>query len=366
MKKNECLAMLLAGGQGSRLYSLTDTIPKPALSFGGKYRIIDFSLSNLKNSGIYTVGVLTQYKPFTLNSYVGVGSAWDFDVCGGGMYVLPPYMSQDGGAWYTGTANAVYQNMNFVDLFNPEYVLIVSADHIYKMDYSKMLAQHKKTGADITVAATPVSMAEANRFGILDIDDTGLITDFVEKPSNPINDLASMGVYIFKWDILRRELIEDASDINSSNDFGKNIIPKLLADNKKLYAYEFYGYWKDVGTIDSYYDANMELLKDNPPLDIYDKHIYSNIEEHPPLFIGEHANIKKSILSSGAKIFGSVNSCIISSDVYIGNNTVITNSILLPGSKVLDNCTIDRAIIGEGSYIESGSNIGCNDSITVK
>lgn len=366
MKKNECLAMLLAGGQGSRLYSLTDTIPKPALSFGGKYRIIDFSLSNLKNSGIYTVGVLTQYKPFALNSYVGVGSAWDFDVCGGGMYVLPPYMSQDGGAWYTGTANAVYQNMNFVDLFNPEYVLIVSADHIYKMDYSKMLDRHKQTGADVTVAATPVSMEEASRFGILDIDDNGLITDFTEKPDKPKNDLASMGVYIFKWDILRRALINDAADINSSNDFGKNIIPKLLADNKKLYAYEFYGYWKDVGTVDSYYEANMELLCDAPAIDIYDKHIYSNIEEHPPLFIGDNANIKKSILSSGCKILGSVNSCIVSSDVYIGNNTVVTNSLLLPGARVFDNCIIDRSIIGEGTSIKAGTSLGMHDMITVR
>ena len=278
MQKKECIAMLLAGGQGSRLKALTKRIAKPAVSFGGKYRIIDFALSNCINSDINTVGILTQYKPYLLNSYIGNGEGWDLDGLNGQVSLLPPYFTEEGGSWYNGTADAIFKNMDFIDEMNPEYVLILSGDHLYKMDYNEMLKYHKNTKADLTVSVINVTLEEASRFGIMSVDSDLKITKFTEKPKKPDSTLASMGIYIFTWSVLRKALIEDSTDEKSEHDFGKNIIPNLLAENKRLLAYEFKGYWKDIGTIDSYYEATMDLLKDNPHIDIFqkDQKIFSN------------------------------------------------------------------------------------------
>ncbi|MDR2736074.1 MAG: glucose-1-phosphate adenylyltransferase, partial [Gracilibacteraceae bacterium] len=318
-QRKECLAMLLAGGQGSRLGSLTRNLAKPAVSFGGKYRIIDFSLSNCAHSGIDTVGVLTQYKPFRINSYVSLGTAWDLDALSGGLSILPPFVSEDGGCWYKGTANAVYQNMDFINDHVPEYVLIISGDHIYRMNYNLMLEYHKAKKADVTISVINVSKQEASRFGIVSTDGDGQIMKFVEKPKEPDSTLASMGVYIFSWDVLREALEEDNADPQSDNDFGKNVIPRLLNQEKKLFAYTFEGYWKDVGTVESYYNANMELLLDHPSLDLFASgpRIYSNEDILPPQYIGPRARISNSLVSNGCVILGTVENSILAQGVVV-------------------------------------------------
>ncbi|MBS3976100.1 MAG: glucose-1-phosphate adenylyltransferase [Syntrophomonadaceae bacterium] len=362
MPKKECLAMLLAGGQGSRLGSLTRRIAKPALSFGGKYRIIDFSLSNCANSNIDTVGVLTQYKPFSLNSYIGVGSAWDLDSSLGGVHILPPYVREEGGSWYKGTANAIYQNMEFIGIYHPEYVIVLSGDHIYKMNYSLMLKFHKEKKAEATIAVIQVPWEEASRFGVMQTDETGRILEFAEKPSLPRSNLASMGVYIFNWPVLRQALTEDELNPGSSNDFGKDVIPMLLKQGKRLYAYLFQGYWKDVGTIDSYYQANMELLEENPPFKIFDAdfRIYSNEDVFPPHYVGPKAKINNSLVSNGSTILGNVVNSVLSPGVFIGEGARIENSILLSNVVIQKNAWVRRTIVGENAEIKENCIVGIN------
>ncbi|MBQ5783230.1 MAG: glucose-1-phosphate adenylyltransferase, partial [Oscillospiraceae bacterium] len=304
----ECVAMLLAGGQGSRLYALTQSMAKPAVYFGGKYRIIDFPLSNCVNSGIDTVGVLTQYQPLELNEYLGNGQPWDLDRMYGGVHVLPPYQKATGSDWYKGTANAIYQNINFIERYDPEYVLILSGDHIYKMDYAKMLEAHKEKEADITIAVLDVPKEEASRFGIMTCNEEGRIVKFTEKPKNPDSTLASMGIYIFTWEKLKKYLIEDEANPESENDFGKNIITSMLADQQKLYAYRFEGYWKDVGTIDSLWESNMDLLDPNVPFDVWDKEwkIYSRTLNSPPQYVSEKGVVENSMISEGCAVDGTI------------------------------------------------------------
>ena len=364
MQQQECVAMLLAGGQGSRLGALTKNIAKPAVAFGGKYRIIDFSLSNCTNSNINTVGVLTQYKPLLLNSYIGTGAAWDLDDAYGGVFVLPPYATETGGQWYRGTADAVFRNMDFIDSYHPEYVLIISGDHLYKMDYSRMLDFHKQSGADLTISVMEVAWEEASRFGILTADETGKISRFTEKPKEPDSNLASMGIYIFNWPVLREALLKDEADPDSDHDFGKNVIPFLLKENKKLYAYTFTGYWKDVGTIDSYYQTNMELLEQNPSFDIFDDdmRVFSNSNLYPPHYIGPDASIDNSLVCNGSRILGQAKNSILSFNVFIGEGACVTDSILLPGAMVMEGAQVCRSIIGENSVVPAGSSLGSRDS----
>lgn len=360
MQKKECIAMLLAGGQGSRLKALTKRIAKPAVSFGGKYRIIDFALSNCVNSDINTVGILTQYKPYLLNSYIGNGEGWDLDGLNGQVSLLPPYFTEEGGAWYNGTADAIFKNIDFIDEMNPEYVLILSGDHLYKMDYNDMLEYHKNTGADLTVSVINVSLEEASRFGIMSVDSDLRITKFTEKPKKPDSTLASMGIYIFTWDILRKALIDDSTNNKSEHDFGKNIIPNLLAENKKLLAYEFKGYWKDIGTIDSYYEATMDLLKDNPHIDIFskDQKIFSNSNISPPHFVGSNGKVERSLICNGCIIDGTVINSILSSNVIVEKGAEVRDSILLPNVKVRKGAKIVRAIVGESSEITEKAKLG--------
>ncbi len=362
MKKKECVAMLLVGGQGSRLKCLTANIAKPGLVFGGKYRIVDFCLSNCVNSGIETVGMLTQYKPFLLNSYVGVGSAWDLDIDTGGLHILPPYQGQRGGTWYKGTANAIYQNINFIDQYNPKCVLVLSGDHVYKMDYRNMLQEHMDTNSDATIAVLDVSYEEASRFGIMSVDEDNRITKFTEKPKVPESTLASMGVYIFAWDVLRDALIVDEANPYSENDFGKNIIPKLLSDNKRLYAHRFDAYWKDVGTIESYYEANMELLGDSPSLDLFEKNFKitsnSNTDARPPQYIGSKSSIKNSLICNGCTILGKVENSLISPGVTIKEGAVVKDSIIFPDVIIQENARVNKSIIGEDVVIGEESVIG--------
>ena len=367
MAKKEMIAMILAGGQGSRLGVLTKKLAKPAVPFGGKYRIIDFALSNCSNSGIHTVGVLTQYKPLELNSHIGIGSPWDLDRRGGGVFILPPYQEEKGGNWYKGTANAIYQNIAFVDNYDPEYVLVLSGDHIYKMDYEKMLNFHKKNAADATVAVINVTLKEASRFGILNTNDDGSIYEFEEKPKEPKSTNASMGVYIFNWKVLKKFLKEDEADKDSQNDFGKNIIPKMLADRRRMFAYEFKGYWKDVGTIDSLWEANMDLLKDDNGLDLYDNdsRIYSVNPVRPAQYIGSEADVKSSLVVEGCVIHGAVKNSVLFQGVYVGKNTVIKDSVIMPDARIGDNVTIDKAIIGSRAVIRKESRIGNGDTVTV-
>lgn len=364
MQQQECVAMLLAGGQGSRLGALTKNIAKPAVAFGGKYRIIDFSLSNCTNSNINTVGVLTQYKPLLLNSYIGTGAAWDLDDAYGGVFVLPPYATETGGQWYQGTADAVFRNMDFIDNYNPEYVLIISGDHLYKMDYSLMLDFHKKSGADLTISVMEVEWEEASRFGILTADETGKISKFTEKPKEPDSNLASMGIYIFNWKVLKEALKKDEENPDSEHDFGKNVIPALLKENKKLYAYTFNGYWKDVGTIDSYYQTNMELLDQNPSFDIFDDdlRVFSNSNLYPPHYIGSDASIENSLVCNGSRILGQAENSILSFNVFIGEGACVTDSILLPGAKVMEGAQVFRSIIGENAVVPAGTRLGNRDS----
>lgn len=360
MRNSECMAMLLAGGQGSRLKALTKKIAKPAVSFGGKYRIIDFSLSNCVNSGINIVGILTQYKPFMLNSYIGRGEGWDLDGLNGEVSLLPPYFTEEGGSWYNGTADAIFKNIDVIDRVNPEYVLILSGDHLYKMDYNKMLEYHKEKKADLTVSVINVSLEEASRFGIMSVDKDNNIIKFTEKPKKPDSTLASMGIYIFTWKVLRKALIEDSTDKNSEHDFGKDIIPNLLKDKKKLIAYEFTGYWKDVGTIESYYEANMNLLSDEPSIDIMDRNerVYSNSNISPPHFVGENCKVDRSLVCNGCIINGKVHHSIISNNVIIDKDAEVNDSIILPGVHIEEGAKINRAIVGENAVIGKKAIIG--------
>lgn len=360
MRKKEWVAMILAGGQGSRLTLLTKKIAKPAVYFGGKYRIIDFVLSNCSNSGIDTVGVLTQYQPLVLNSYIGIGSPWDLDRKNGGVTVLPPYVDEKGGEWYKGTANAIYQNINFIDMHNPDYVVVLSGDHIYKMDYSKMLDYHKEKSADATIAVIEVPWEETDRFGIMNTEPDGKIYEFDEKPKNAKSNLASMGIYIFSWEILRKYLIEDEADLNSSNDFGKNVIPQMLNNGIRLYAYPFDGYWKDVGTIESLWEANMDLLKEDNRLNLYDPKwkIYSVNPIRPPHFAGDAAVINNSMVDEGCVIYGEVRNSVLFPGVYVGKNTKVIDTVVMPKVLIGDNVTIERAIIGLESVIKDNCKIG--------
>ena len=364
MSKKECIAMLLAGGQGSRLGALTSNVAKPAVSFGGKFRIIDFALSNCANSNVNTVGVLTQYRPYLLHSYIGTGDAWNLDERDGGVSILPPYATQTGGAWYEGTADAVTQNIGYIEQNDPEYVLILSGDQLYRMDYADMLATHKKNNADLTIAVMPVPWEEASRFGIITADEDGRITKFTEKPKKPDSNLASMGIYIFTTDLLLETLREDAVDQTSEHDFGNNIIPKLLGDGKRLFTYEFNGFWRDVGTISSYHETSMDLLGPNPAFDIYDENfpIMSNASTRPPSFVGRNGEVEDCLVSNGVTILGKAKHSILSTDAYIGERAPVVDSVLLPGAVVKDGAHVVRAILGENAVVEENVNLGSVDA----
>lgn len=364
MKKKKCIAMLLAGGQGTRLYALTSGIAKPAVSFGSKYRIIDFTLSNCANSNIDTVGVLTQYEPLVLNEYVGSGKPWDLDRSYGGVHTLSPYQAKTGGEWYKGTANAIYQNIHFLDKYDSEHVLILSGDHIYKMDYSKMLNEHIANNADCTIAVIDVPWDEASRFGIMSFDDNKRITDFAEKPKEPKSNHASMGVYIFKKDVLVEQLCRDEADKNSSNDFGKNIIPYMLNSGMRMFAYAFEGYWKDVGTVTSLWEANMDLLGDEPAINLNENkmRIYSRNEPLPPSYIGENGSVINSVYTAGCEIEGTVINSVLSEDVTIGKGSVIRNSVIMRGTVIGENVTIDYGMLDENVTVLDGAQIGDEDS----
>lgn len=358
--KKECVAMLLAGGQGSRLYALTQNMAKPAVPYGGKYRIIDFPLSNCVNSGIDTVGVLTQYQPLVLNEYIGNGHAWGLDRVHGGVHVLPPYETASGKSWYTGTANAIYQNISFVDRYNPEYVAILSGDHIYKMDYSKMLDYHKKNNAEATIAVLEVPWEEASRFGIMTADETGRITEFAEKPKEPKSNLASMGVYIFSWQTLKRHLIANEQDEGASKDFGKNIIPAMLNEGCKLVAYHFDAYWKDVGTIDSLWEANMDCLDPNVPLDLYDPKwkIYSRNPVMPPHYAGPNSKIENSMVAEGCDIEGEIDFSVLFDGVVIEEGATVKYSIIMPNTVIKKGAVVEYSIVGEECTVGEGAHIG--------
>lgn len=359
-KKKECVAMLLAGGQGSRLYALTEKTAKPAVTFGSKYKIIDFPMSNCINSGIDTVGVLTQYQPLVLNEYIGNGQPWDLDRMNGGVMVLPPYQGKNGADWYKGTANAIYQNLDFIRRYDPDYVLILSGDHIYKMDYNAMLKAHKATGADCTIAVLEVPLEEASRFGIMVTDETGKITAFQEKPKNPISTKASMGIYIFNRKELEKYLIEDENTPDSSNDFGKNIIPSMLNDGMKMFAYPFDGYWKDVGTISSLWEANMDLLGETPAFNILDKswRIFSRNYAEPPHHIGENATVSNSIISEGCQIEGTVLHSVLSNGVIVEKGAVVKDSVIMSGTVIKSGATVNYSIIDGYSIISENAIVG--------
>ncbi len=367
MGKKEIVAMILAGGQGSRLGVLTKNLAKPAVPFGGKYRIIDFPLSNCSNSGIHTVGVLTQYKPLELNAHIGIGDPWDLDRRDGGVSILPPYQNEDGGMWYKGTANAIYQNIEYIDSYDPEYVLILSGDHIYKMDYNKMLDFHKEKEADATIAVIDVPFKEASRFGIMNTRDDLSIYEFEEKPKRPKSTNASMGIYIFNWNVLKRHLINDELDKTSSNDFGKNIIPKMLNEGRRLVAYPFEGYWKDVGTIESLWEANMDLLKYENELNLFDENwkIYSINPISPAQYVGEDAKIRNSVVVEGCTVYGKVENSVLFQGVYVGKNAVIKNSVIMPNSYIGDNVVVNKAIIGSDVILHEDIEIGDGKEIAV-
>lgn len=352
--------MLLAGGQGSRLYALTNKIAKPAVTFGGKYRIIDFPLSNCVNSGIDTVGVMTQYQPLILNEYIGNGEPWDLDRAYGGVHILSPYQAKTGSEWFKGTANAIYQNISFIKRYNPQYVLILSGDHIYKMDYSKMIERHKKTDAACTIAAIKVPIKEASRFGVLNVDADGVIYEFEEKPKHPKSDLASMGIYVFSADKLYKYLEEDESDKSSSKDFGKDVLPKMLAAGEKMVSYTFDGYWKDVGTINSLFESNMDLLGDSPNFDLSDAswRIRSRSPIAPPHYIAESGRVVNSIVASGCEIEGTVENSILSNDVIIKKGAVVKNTVIFSESIIDENATVDYSIIDEKVKVSRNAKIG--------
>ena len=358
--KKECIAMLLAGGQGSRLYVLTGDMAKPAVPFGGKYRIIDFPLSNCTNSGIDTVGVLTQYRPLELNSYIGSGVPWDLDGSTGGVHILPPYMGSKGGTWYKGTANAIYQNIGFINLYDPEYVVILSGDHIYKMDYSKMVERHKAVGAACTISVMEVPWSEASRFGIMSVDENDLITEFAEKPKEPKSNLASMGIYVFTWKTLRRYLEADEANPNSENDFGKNVIPAMLGDGERMAAYRFSGYWKDVGTLESLWDANMDMLSPGSGLNLLDRRwpIYSRTPSCPPAYVGSKADIGNSVVAKGCEVLGEVKNSVLSYNTQVGEGAVVSYSVLMPGAVVESGAVVQYAIVGENCRIGRDAQVG--------
>ena len=359
-RKTECLAMLLAGGQGSRLGILTKNIAKPAVPYGGKYRIIDFPLSNCVNSGITTVGVLTQYQPLELNDYIGNGQAWDLDRANGGVHILSPYQQIKGTEWYKGTANAIYQNINFIDRYDPEYVVILSGDHIYKMDYNKMLEYHKEKGAACTIAMLEVPWDEASRFGLMILNDDNSISEFEEKPKNPRSNKASMGVYVFTWSKLRQYLIDDEADPNSSNDFGKNVIPKMHADGEKMFAYLFDGYWKDVGTIDSLWEANLDLLNPKVDLDLSDSswRIYAKTPVSPPHYISADAKVQNSMISEGSRVYGDVDYSILFSNVTVEEGAEVKYSIVMPGTVIKNGAVVQYSIVAENAVIEADAVVG--------
>ena len=359
-RKKDCVAMILAGGQGSRLMALTEATAKPAVPFGGKYRLIDFPLSNCVNSKIDTVGILTQYQPLQLNEYIGNGMPWGLNSTNGGIHVLSPYSSSESSEWYKGTANAIYQNISFIDRYNPQNVLILSGDHIYKMDYSKMMKYHKKMNADCTIAVLEVSLKEASRFGIMNADENGRIFEFEEKPENPKSTKASMGIYIFKWETLRKYLISDNEDPASDNDFGKNIIPRLIEDGFNLYAYSFEGYWKDVGTIESLWQANMDILGENPELDMREKRnrIYARNYANPSSFVSKDAKIKNSFVAEGSSIYGKVENSIISTGCTIEEGAEIVSSFIMPNTIVKKGAAIKYAIVGEDTTVGENAKIG--------
>ena len=358
--KKEVVAMLLAGGQGSRLYALTHDMAKPAVPFGGKYRLIDFPLSNCTNSGIDTVGVLTQYQPLVLNDYIGNGQPWDLDKMNGGVHVLPPYESNSGASWYEGTANAIYQNISFIERYDPEYVVVLGGDHIYKMDYSKMVDYHKKMNADLTIAVLDVPRSEATRMGIMICDEEMRVTDFEEKPKEPRSTLASMGIYVFTWSKLKKYLIENENANTGSKDFGKDIIPSMLKNKERIFAYTFEGYWKDVGTLDSLWDANMDLLAPNEPLNLYDKswRIYSRHSNYPPQYIGATAEIENAMITEGSVIKGKVDFSVIFGGVTIEEGATVRYSIVMPGTVIKAGAVVEYAIVGEDCVIEKDAHIG--------
>jgi glucose-1-phosphate adenylyltransferase len=367
MRRTECLAMILAGGQGSRLGALTKKIAKPAVPFGGKYRIIDFPLSNCANSGIDKVGVLTQYRPLELHNYLGTGEAWDLDEKGGGVFILPPYAREKGADWYKGTADAIYQNLNFIESVDPDYILILSGDHIYTMDYSWMLEFHKKNKAEATIGVIEVPWEEAPRFGIMDTGTDGRINAFEEKPAKPQSNLASMGIYIFNRKFLVRYLEEDAKDNMSSHDFGKNIIPEMLADKAKLFSYAFDGYWKDVGTIESLWQANMDLLQDEPPFSLDGVwRIYSSNPSLPPHYLGKTAKVKRSMINDGSMIFGEVENSVLFAGVRIGKGARVKNSVIMPFAVIGENAVVENAIVAQNSEIMDGARVaGSKGAIAV-
>lgn len=358
--KKEIIAMLLAGGKGTRLGVMTDKLAKPAIPFGGEYRLIDFPLSNCANSGIDTVGVLTQYEPLELNSYIGNGSSWDLDRKEGGVTVLPPYITSGGAKWYRGTADAVYQNIKYIDSYSPEQVLVLSADHIYKMNYMKMLNYHKEKNADVTIAVIKVPMEEANRFGIMNTNKKKKIIEFQEKPDEPQSNLASMGIYIFKWDKLRKYLIQDNNNSDSSGDFGNDVLPAMMKDDLDFYAYEFDGYWRDVGTLESYWQTHMELLKEDINFDLQDRDwIISSVNPcQPPLYISDRANVSNSYINKGAQIYGHLNRAFVFYGVEVGQNSIVENSVILANAKIGKGCNINKAIICDDVKIGDNCSIG--------
>ena len=358
--KKECIAMLLAGGQGSRLYVLTGDMAKPAVPFGGKYRIIDFPLSNCTNSGIDTVGVLTQYRPLELNSYIGSGQPWDLDGSTGGVHILPPYQGSKGGTWYKGTANAIYQNIGFIDLYDPEYVVILSGDHIYKMDYSDMVKRHEEANAACTISVMEVPWSEASRFGIMAVDGDDMITEFAEKPKEPKSNLASMGIYVFSWKALRKYLTEDEADPNSENDFGKNVIPAMLNNGERMAAYRFAGYWKDVGTLVSLWDANMDMLSPESGLALTDESwpIYARSVNAPPTYMGQDARVTHSAINRGSTLEGTVENSVLSPSVTVGKGARVSYSVLMPGTVVEPGAVVEYAILGENCRIGADSHVG--------
>ena len=360
LRKKNCVAMLLAGGQGSRLGILTKNVAKPAVPYGGKYRIIDFPLSNCTNSGIDVVGVLTQYQPLELNAYIGSGAPWDLDLTNGGVFVLPPYQKGKSGEWYRGTANAIYQNMAFIEQYSPEYVLILSGDHIYKMDYNAMLNFHVRHGADATIAGREVPWAEASRFGIMNTDADDRIVEFEEKPKNPKSNKASMGVYIFTWAKLRQYLIADEENKKSSNDFGKNIIPAMLADHQVMCAYNFEGYWKDVGTIESLWEANMDLLATPMPIDLHDKkwRIYARNPGMAPHYIAKGATVSDSLIAEGSEVYGTVKHSVLFAGVTVEEGANVQDSVIMPGAVIHRGAVVRRAILAENAVVGPGAFVG--------
>lgn len=367
MRRKKTIAMILAGGQGTRLGRLTKNIAKPAVPFGGKYRIIDFTLSNCSNSGIDTVGILTQYKPFFLHSYVGIGSPWDLDRKDGGVFILPPYTHDTGGEWYKGTADAIHQNIEFIDQYEPVWIVILSGDHIYKMDYNRMLEFHEAHEADATLAVIEVPWEDTRRFGIMNTDPSDRIIEFEEKPVKAKNNLASMGVYVFRWQYLKHYLVQDAKLKDSDHDFGRNIIPSMIESGKSVYAYRFKDYWRDVGTIESLWEANMDLLSDRPQLDLHDPswRIYSVNPIRPPHYVGPSAQINQSLISEGCQVFGQVRRCVVFPNVVIGEGAQVSDSVLMPGVTVAPRAVIRRAIVGPDSVIQENAQIGGDGPITL-